>query len=334
MSPQSSHCALCASPVSPSPAEVVCASCVARLDLRAGDDGDDAAGLVCPDCLTFVAFGADRCHRCGWVPNGPSVQPLERCTVCGTALPYRLDSCLACGAGAPRSNEVSLTRFIGTMALPADESFAVLTLTRGNGPLGASFRLNPGETTIGRGDAELMFPDDPFLSPIHASFRLSGGLLMVRDLGSRNGVFQRVFYPLAIEPGDQLVAGSQLFCYRGSSLPLRQGLRREPGVDVFGSPRRTGWRALVHLHQGGIDGAVTLFERSLVVGRRGCHINLPADAYLSHEHFRLDATGSGAILTDLGSLNGTFLRRRGEFAVRQGDHLLLGQQYYRVEVFG
>ena len=90
---------------------------------------------------------------------------------------------------------------------------------------------------------------------------------------------------------------------------------------------------MVHQLVGGIEGSTYLFESSLVVGRRDCTINLAADAYLSHRHFRLDATGSGAIVTDLDSLNGTFVRRRGEITLRHGDHLLIGQQYFRVELF-
>src|SRR5204862_3124903 len=68
---------------------------------------------------------------------------------------------------------------------------AKLTLIRGDGEDGVSFTLAGQEHLAGRGDRPISFPDDPFLSPIHANFVYANNQLVVRDHGSLNGVYVR-----------------------------------------------------------------------------------------------------------------------------------------------
>ena len=49
------------------------------------------------------------------------------------------------------------------------------------------YTLDRGEAVIGRGDADIRFEDDHFMSPLHARLELRDGQLWLRDLGSRNG---------------------------------------------------------------------------------------------------------------------------------------------------
>jgi pSer/pThr/pTyr-binding forkhead associated (FHA) protein len=56
----------------------------------------------------------------------------------------------------------------------------------------------------------------------------------------------------------------------------------------------------------------------------------PEDGYVSGLHCRLHHDGSGVVLTDVGSSNGTFLRVRGETKVQSGALLLMGQQLFRL----
>ena len=57
----------------------------------------------------------------------------------------------------------------------------------------------------------------------------------------------------------------------------------------------------------------------------------PEDGYVSGLHCRL-AGRAAALLTDLGSSNGTFVRLHEETEVKSGDVLLMGQQLFRVAV--
>src|SRR3954471_6548722 len=61
---------------------------------------------------------------------------------------------------------------------------AKLTLIRGDGDDGVSFTLAGQDHYAGRGDCPISFPDDPFLSPIHANFVYANHHLVVRDESS------------------------------------------------------------------------------------------------------------------------------------------------------
>src|SRR6185295_7336250 len=69
---------------------------------------------------------------------------------------------------------------------------AKLTLIRGDGDDGVSFTLAGQEHLAGRGDCPISFPDDPFLSPIHANFLYANNHLVVRDQRSLNGVYVQI----------------------------------------------------------------------------------------------------------------------------------------------
>jgi hypothetical protein len=63
---------------------------------------------------------------------------------------------------------------------------------------------------IGREGNDINFPEDPFISGRHAELRLSGGVLSVTDLGSRNGTFVRVNGEQVLRHGDYVFLGQQL----------------------------------------------------------------------------------------------------------------------------
>src|SRR5439155_14960952 len=82
------------------------------------------------------------------------------------------------------------------------------------------------DTTIGRQDGDVRFPDDPFLSPMHAKLSWEDDRLMVRDLGSRNGTWVFLEEPYRLMDGDLLLVGSQIFRFRRLGYPSRSEERR------------------------------------------------------------------------------------------------------------
>jgi len=65
--------------------------------------------------------------------------------------------------------------------------------------------------TVGRDeDRNLRLSHDPFISGRHAELRISGGVLSVTDLGSRNGTFVRVHDERVLKHGDYVFLGQQL----------------------------------------------------------------------------------------------------------------------------
>lgn len=92
----------------------------------------------------------------------------------------------------------------------------LVRLTEGGGE--AERRPVPGGgVAIGRVRGDLVYPDDPLLSGIHASIAPALGStaadprLLVRDRGSRNGVLIRIREDRPLRFGDVFAAGGQVF---------------------------------------------------------------------------------------------------------------------------
>src|SRR5207245_2273829 len=64
------------------------------------------------------------------------------------------------------------------------------------------YERHSADTTIGRRDGDIRFPDDPFISPLHAKLSWEADRLVVRDLGSRNGTWVFLEGPHRLVDGD------------------------------------------------------------------------------------------------------------------------------------
>lgn len=75
------------------------------------------------------------------------------------------------------------------------------------------YYLYRDETAIGREQADLVFPDDPFLSRRHAAISMSRDYkrFLLRDLGSSNGSALRARGEVVLQSGDQFRLGRHLF---------------------------------------------------------------------------------------------------------------------------
>ncbi len=78
------------------------------------------------------------------------------------------------------------------------------------GQVGWVFRPSGDIVTLGREGNDINFPEDPFISGRHAELRISGGVLSVSDLGSRNGTFVRIQRERVLKHGDYVFLGQQL----------------------------------------------------------------------------------------------------------------------------
>ena len=132
----------------------------------------------------------------------------------------------------PRSSNAR-TQFFGQLQAPGK---AKLILIRGEGVEGLSYQLNAEQHIVGR-NGQLVFPDDPFVSPKHANFFYRNGKLVVRDEGSLNGVYLRVRGTVDIAPGDTFLAGEQLFRLDATpKVERRPGARRHVLLLVAEAP--------------------------------------------------------------------------------------------------
>jgi pSer/pThr/pTyr-binding forkhead associated (FHA) protein len=100
------------------------------------------------------------------------------------------------------------------------------------------------------------------------------------------------------------------------------------------APRRAGKAVaqLVLIDSAGADGgSLMLKEGDTPVGRAcGAHI-FEADPHLSPRHATLRLSGGHAQVRDEASLNGVFVRLRGEASLEEGDQLRIGQELLRFE---
>lgn len=249
------------------------------------------------------------------------------CRSCSSGVPSGHKFCGRCGTAVPPEILNAQTLFFGDMQNPAK---AKLILIRGEGMDGLSFHLKAEQHIVGR-NGQLVFPDDPFVSPKHANFFYRDGRLVVRDEGSLNGVYIRVRGTVDIAPGDTFLAGEQLF--RLDPTPRASDGQDPDGTYFYSSPKHPSPFRITQVLQGGAVG-MTVCARgsSLQIGREGGDLNFPVDLYMSSSHCRIEEHGGKFTLTDLNSRNGTYVRIKGERELTHGDYLFIGRKLLRVEL--
>lgn len=249
------------------------------------------------------------------------------CKSCSTPVPMGHKFCGRCGAAVPPEILNARTQFFGQLQVPGK---AKLILIRGEGVEGLSYQLNAEQHVVGR-NGQLVFPDDPFVSPRHANLFYRGGKLVVRDEGSINGVFWRVRGSVDVQPGDFFLAGEQLF--RIEPPPKANDGPAPDGTYFYSSPKHQANFRITQVLQGGAFGmAVCARGTSLQIGREGGDLNFPGDLYMSASHCKLEESGGKLTLTDLNSRNGTYVRLKAERELTHGDYLFIGRKLLRVEI--
>lgn len=251
------------------------------------------------------------------------------CKECSTPVPSGHKFCGACGATVPKDMLEKKVEFFGSMQAPGK---ARLILIRGTeGADGLSYLLQGTEHIAGTTDAQIPFPSDSWISPRHANFFYRGEKLIVRDEGSKNGVYLRIRQPVTLQPGDQFLCGEQVF--RLEATPKDSSGPDPDQTYFYSSPKRPSPFRVVQILEGPRDGMVYCArENSIQIGREDCDMNFPDDVFMSGTHAKVELGGDGAYsLVDLGSRNGTYFRLRKERELSHGDYVFVGHQLLRVE---
>jgi pSer/pThr/pTyr-binding forkhead associated (FHA) protein len=310
----------------------------AKATPRASDVG---ARQPCRYCSTPVDPTLPFCPSCGGrVTDAEPVAQTSTalCGSCGKPVTPGVDVfCARCGARVtmvptPPAPPLSATATAAFSAKAAAKGPRIAVLD-GDGKLARTVTLEGAEATVGRADGELRFPDDVFMSPVHAQLSWRDGQLFVRDLGSRNGTWLFTDAPYKLQDGDTILIGSQLLRFRrlgypGPHPPEADATRRlgsaTPSADVAvlqqlradGSARDT-----CHLSP----------ARSVVMGRAEGDWIFPYDQTMSGRHAEVRSEDLDFIVLDLGSRNGIAVAVRGEKPVHAGQRILMGDQTLRVE---
>ena len=220
---------------------------------------------------------------------------------------------------------------------------------------------------IGRTDGNVVVSEDPYLSPRHVRIVWNNGKLLLRDLGSTNGVYLRLAAwrdmgarragdspEIAVPLSDQdlILVGQQVL--RFDILKEGEGgfgPAQEHGTLLFGSPAAPRYARLSQRTVEGIARDVYYVRKvETVLGRESGDVVFPEGPFLSRRHAAirllardgsppaasrpLPPTEARFALVDLGSSNGTFLRIRSDVELAPGDHFRVGQQLFRVDFDG
>lgn len=249
------------------------------------------------------------------------------CRSCSTPVPMGHKFCGRCGAAVPPEILNARTQFFGQLQAPGK---AKLILIRGEGVEGLSYQLNAEQHVVGKA-GQLVFPDDPFVSPKHANFFYRNGTLCVKDEGSLNGVYLRVRGSVDIKPEDYFLAGEQVF--RVDRSPKLNDTPGPDGTYFYSSPKHQSPFRITQVLQGGAHGmTVCARSSSLQIGREGGDLNFPTDLYMSASHCKIEDANNNLTLTDMSSRNGTYVRLTSERELAHGDYLFIGRKLLRVEI--
>lgn len=292
--------------------------------------GGDAASEVvpCPFCGERASGLRPFCPHCGRRLSAPDSGP--SCARCGSPVGPPSRFCATCGA--PLAQAVSGRR-VGSGA------------TRGGGPISLAlldeagavvrrFERSGADTTIGRLDGDIRFPEDLFLSPLHAKISWEEDALVVRDLGSRNGTWVFLEEPHRLVDGDLLLVGSQVLRFRrlgypGPHPPDADATRRmgslTPSADIA---------SLTQLRADGSPRDVMQLSpgRDLVIGRERGDWTFPYDPSMSAQHALVRSEDADFVVVDAGSRNGIALAARGDIPLGNNSRVLVGDKLLRIEL--
>ncbi|MBE2253053.1 MAG: FHA domain-containing protein [Myxococcus sp.] len=324
-------------------------------------------GVVCPSCDFLNVVGAVRCMSCGAATDGsaaktdqspklvpqpaqslregpdktaPMAQAPQKPPEAPPGLrrsgPHAVPD-LASAPVAPSSGR-------GVPARPSFQSSATPPPQQTPGPRfgltvlagparGQRFRLGATGAQLGRSRGVILFPEDPFVSPLHATLSVRDGKLFVRDEGSVSGLYASIAGQETVPPGGLFSTGLRLFRYVGAIEPAPAWNRVD--VLVYGAPVPNGvvHYAIEEVLLGDRPGRCIITPGPvLTIGQGRCDFSFPSDEGLAPRHCEVAPLPTGAMIRDLSGGLGTFVRIAEERALKAGDRIRVGQQTLQVEL--
>jgi pSer/pThr/pTyr-binding forkhead associated (FHA) protein len=286
-----------------------------------------SGGLSCPFCNGPIDGLLPYCPHCGRRLSAPGSGPA--CARCGAPAVPGTKFCATCGAPL----ETGLARPSSRPAPRTDFLVRLMLVDETGNPL-QTFETRLVDTTVGRMEGDVRFPDDPFLSPLHAKLSWEDDHLVVRDLGSRNGTWVFMEVPHRLTDGDLLLIGSQLIKFRrlgypGPYAPEADATKRmgslTPAADIA---------SLTQLRADGSSRDVIQLSpgRDLQIGRERGDWIFPYDPSMSGQHALIRSEDADFVVVDAGSRNGIAVAARGAMSLKDGSRLLVGDKLLRIEI--
>ena len=289
-------------------------------------------GLTCHFCGGRASGLLPFCPHCGRRLTAPGSGP--SCGRCGSRVAAGTKFCPTCGAPLVESAAGRQSPTTAGGPQPGAPPPIVLVLLDDSGAAVQRFERRTPDTTIGRQDGDIRFPEDVFLSPLHAKISWEQDALLVRDLGSRNGTWVFLEAPHRLGDGDLLLIGSQVIRFRrlgypGPHPPDADATRRMgsliPSADIA---------SLTQLRSDGSARDVIQLSpgRDLAIGREQGDWTFPYDPSMSARHALIRSEDADFVVVDAKSRNGVALAARGDIQLRHDSRVLVGDKLLRVEI--
>ncbi len=200
----------------------------------------------------------------------------------------------------------------------------------------ARFERKHVVTTIGRTEGDIRFPEDQFLSPLHAKLSWEEGRLEVRDLGSRNGTWVFLEAPYLLMDGDVILIGSQVLRFRRLGYPGPHTADADATKRMGSMVPSADIASLTQLRSDGSSRDVIQLSpgRDVHLGRERGDWIFPYDPSMSAQHATVRSEDADFVLVDDHSRNGVAVAARGAMSLQHGSRIMVGDKLLRVELPG
>jgi pSer/pThr/pTyr-binding forkhead associated (FHA) protein len=252
-------------------------------------------------------------------PSPPRGTPdAHACPVCGSAIDP--------GAGP--------SRFTPPPGRRTDQRITLVLLDEGGGTEVRRFERKHAATTIGRLDGDIRFPDDAFLSPLHAKLSWEENGLEVRDLGSRNGTWVFLAAPHRLVDGDLLLIGSQVIRFRRLGYPGPHPPDADSTTRMGSVVPSADIASLTQLRSDGSSRDTIQLSpgRDVHVGRERGDWIFPYDPSMSAQHATVRSEDADFVLLDDHSRNGVAIAARGAMVLEHHSRIMVGDKLLRIEL--
>jgi pSer/pThr/pTyr-binding forkhead associated (FHA) protein len=295
---------------------------------------------TCPGCNGSTPVGFAFCQHCGVKLDitGPVILAEPAAGSSGVS-PVATTIAGDAGVADTLAGAADVVPLVKKRLVPLAETpaaWAQLVAVHRDGSDGERHPLVEDSVDIGRTEGTLLFADDRYLAARHARFERRQGDAVLTPLESTNGVYYRLRPGeiVSLADGDHLLLGKEVLRFEVLEPEERNlGPALQHGVRLFGSPVRPAWARLRELVQSGLSRDIHhLVSVEVTLGREEGDLCWSDDEFMSRRHARLVNRDGRFELVDLESSNGTFVRVRGERALRRGDVLRVGDQLFRFEL--
>ena len=198
------------------------------------------------------------------------------------------------------------------------------------------FERRHASTAIGRTEGDIRFPDDQFLSPLHAKLSWEEGHLEVRDLGSRNGTWVFLETPYRLTDGDLILIGSQVLRFRRLGYPGPHAADADATKRMGSMVPSADIASLTQLRADGSSRDVIQLSpgRDVHIGRERGDWIFPYDPSMSAQHATVRSEDADFVLLDDHSRNGVAIAARGTMVLHHGSRIMVGDKLLRVDLPG